>query len=159
MKTTLCFTLTLFTFLTLAFVPNSFAQEEASPEFVVRVIYFLPSDRQPDPDIDTKLDKLIKDVQQFYADQMEVHGFKRKTFRFEADNAGNVVVHHVNGNFNDAYYQNPSTGSWIVWEEIETQFDMSKNIYFLALDISSKYIDGTTFEDNAIIGRGGGDSS
>ena len=158
MKTTLCFTLTLFTFLTLAFVPNSFAQEEASPEFVVRVIYFLPSDRQPDPDIDTKLDKLIKDVQQFYADQMEVHGFKRKTFRFEADNAGNVVVHHVKGNFNDAYYQNPSTGSWIVWEEIETQFDMSKNIYFLALDISSKYIDGTTFEDNAIIGRGGGDS-
>ena len=157
MKTILYFILTLLTFVTLAFVPNSFAQD-ASPEYVIRVIYFLPNDREPDPDIDTKLDKLIKDVQQFYADQMEVHGFKRKTFRFEADNAGNVVVHHVNGNFNDAYYQNPSTGSWIVWEEIETQFDMSKNIYFLALDISSKYIDGTTFEDNAIIGRGGGDS-
>ncbi len=156
MKTILYFILTLLTFVTLAFVPNSFAQD-ASPEYVIRVIYFLPNDREPDPDIDTKLDKLIKDVQQFYADQMEVHGFKRKTFRFEADNAGNVVVHHVNGNFNDAYYQNPSTGSWIVWEEIETQFDMSKNIYFLALDISSKYIDGTT-EDNATIGRGGGDS-
>ena len=87
MKTILFFTLTLLTFVTLAFVPNSFAQDD-SPEYVVRVIYFLPNDRQPDPDIDTKLDKLIKGVQQFYADQMEVHGFKRKTFRFEADDAG-----------------------------------------------------------------------
>ena len=34
---------------------------------------------------------------------------------------------------------------------------MSKNIYFLALDISSDYLDGTT-EDNPIIGRGSGDS-
>ena len=52
---------------------------------IVRLIYFLPSDRQPQPDIDEKLDKLIKDVQTFYADQMEAHGFGRKTFLFETD--------------------------------------------------------------------------
>ena len=120
MKITLYLTLTLLTFVTLMFVPNSFAQGN-SPEYVVRVIYFIPNDRQSDPDIDRKLDTLVKDMQKFYADQMEAHGFERKTFRFEADDVGNVVVHHVNGNFNDAYYQNPSTGSWIVWEEIETQ--------------------------------------
>ena len=156
MKTTLCFIITLFTFTILAFVPNSFTQDD-SPEYVVRVIYFIPNDREPQPNIDTKLDRLVKDLQQFYADQMEAHGFERKTFRYEADANGNVVVHHINGNFNDTYYQNPAVRSWIVWEEIEEQFDMSKNIYFLALDISSKYIDGTT-EDNATIGRGGGDS-
>ena len=65
-----------------------------------------------------------------------------------------LSLHHINGNFNDAYYQNPSTGSWIVWEEIEKQFDMSKNIYFLALDISSDFIDGKM----EAIGRGGGSS-
>ena len=45
----------------------------------VRLIYFLPSDREAQEDINTKLDRLIKDVQQFYADVMENHGFGRKT--------------------------------------------------------------------------------
>lgn len=142
MKTTLCFTLILLSFTILVFASNNFAQDD-SPEYVVRVIYFLPNDRQPQPDIDAKLDTLMKDAQQFYADQMEAHGFDRKTFRFEADENGNTVVHHVNGEFNDAYYQNPSTGSWIVWKEIQEQFDTSKNIYFLALGISSNFLNGT----------------
>ncbi len=134
MKTTLCLTLTLFIFVTLAFVPNSFAQD-ASPEYVVRAIYFVPNDREPDPDIDTKLDTLMKESQQFYADLMEFHGFGRKTFRLETNATGNVMVHHVNGKFNHAYYQNPSTGGgWIVWDEIEERFDTSKNIYLLALN-------------------------
>ena len=72
--------------------------------YTVRLIYFLPSDRQPQPDIDTKMDKLIKDTQQFFAEVMENHGFGGKTFRFETDTNGKAVVHHVNGKFNDAYY-------------------------------------------------------
>lgn len=34
---------------------------------MVRLIYFCPINRRVQPDIDTKLDRLIKDVQQFYA--------------------------------------------------------------------------------------------
>ena len=123
MKTTLCFILTLLTFVMLAFVPNSFAQD-ASPEYVVRVIYFLPNDLQPDPDIDTKLDTLIKDVQKFYADQMENHGFGRKTFRLETDENENVVVYHVNGRFTADYYgfdQNK------VRDEIIEKFEQLRN--------------------------------
>ena len=153
MKTTLSFTLALITFVTLAFVPNSFAQDD-SPEYVVRVIYLIPNDQEPDPDIDSKLDTLMKDAQQFYADQMESHGFGRKTFRLETDENENVVVHHVNGKFNDAYYQNPAIGSWIVWEEIEEQFDMSKNIYFLALGISNNFLDGVATANTSGIGDG-----
>ena len=157
MKETLCSMLTLLIFLTLTSLPNSFAQE-VSPEYVVRVIYFLPKDRQPDPDIDTKLDTLIKEAQQYYADQLEAHGFDRKTFRLETDENGNAKVHHVNGKFNDAYYKNPSTGSWIVWQEIEGQFDESKNILFMALDISSKYLDGDQGDFGAVLGRASADS-
>ena len=157
MKTTLYFTLTLLTFTTLAFVPNSIAQDN-SPEYVVRVIYFIPNDREPDPNIDEKLDTLIKKAQQYYADQMESHGFGRKTFRFESDNQGNVVVHHGIGEFNEAYYQNPSTGSSIVWNEIEGQFNESKNILCLALDSSSRFLDGNQGSFGAILGRGSGNS-
>ena len=152
MKTIPCLTLTLFTFVMLAIVPNSFAQDD-SPEYVVRVIYFIPNDRQPEPDIDTKLDKLIKDAQKFYAGQMEAHGFENKTFRFEKDDDGNAKVHHVTGKLKDVDYQNPA-GPRKVFDEIAEQFDTSKNIYFIALGISTKYLDG----DPNIFGRGSGNS-
>ena len=64
---------------------------------MVRLLYFLPLNRQAQPDIDAKLDTLIRDVQQFYAEQMHTHGFGRKTFTFETDGTGKAVVHHVNG--------------------------------------------------------------
>ena len=119
--------------------------------YTVRLIYFLPNDRPPQPDIDTKIDALIKSTQQFYAEMMVRHGFSRKTFTFETDEAGKGVVHRVNGKFDDAYYQD---GSWRVWEEIREQFDMSKNTYLCVLDVSSGSIhsDSTT----AHCGLGGG---
>ncbi len=142
MKTTLSFTLTLLTFVTLAFVPNSFAQDTA-PEYVVRAVYFVPKDREPDPNMDTKLDTMIKDVQKFYADEMERHGFGRKTFRFEADGNGNVKVHQVTGKYNDADYINKNR--W-AFEEIEDRFNLwpprNKNIYFIVYDYSSETVEG-----------------
>lgn len=140
MKITLCFTFS--TFVLCAFVPNIFAQN-ASPEYIVRVLYVVPNDRKPDPNMDTKLDTLMKETQQFYADLMAYHGFERKTFRLETDATGSVVVHHVDGKHNNAYYQNESEdseGSMIVWDEIAEKFDLSKNIYVLALDISDHIV-------------------
>ncbi len=154
-KRTLCLILTLLTFVMLAFVPNTFAQD-TSLEYVVRTIYFVPKDRESNPDMDRKLDALMKSAKQFYADLMEYHGFGEKTFRLETDATGNTKVHHVTGNFNDAYYLDRSTlnGSLIVWDEIEEQFDTSKNIYVLILDTS----DGIVIEDRNLGGLGGGDS-
>ena len=71
---------------------------------------------------------------------MEYHGFGRKTFRFETDTTGKAVVHHVKGKFKDAYYLNVGAN---VRDEIFTQFDGSKNIFLLALDISSQYLSDT----------------
>ena len=149
MKKILCFILTLLTSVTLVFLPDSFAQV-GSPEYVVRVIYFLPSDRTPQPDINAKLDRLIKDTQLFYVQQMMAHGFGSKTFQFEADAAGKLVVHRINGQFTDAYY---NSGTWNkVWQEIEGQLDLSNNIYLTALDTSTEVI------DNYACGIGGGSS-
>ena len=117
-------------------LPN-LGQTQQQERPIVRLIYFLPSDRQPQPDIDEKMDTLIKGVQQFYAEQMEAHGFDKKTFLFEADRNGNAVVHHVVGQFTDKYYTDlPNTSD--IWGEIGKQFDISKNIYLTAIDISSE---------------------
>lgn len=132
MKTTLSLTLALITFAMLTLVPSSFAQDD-SPEHVVKPIYFYPNNSEPQPDIDGQLDTLMKETQQLFADEMEAHGFSGKTFSPESDANGNVVVHHVKGNFNDAYYQHPPTPN-MLWEEVEEQLDSSKSIYFIAPD-------------------------
>ena len=107
----------------------------------VRLIYFVPSDREAQDDIDEKLDSMIRNVQESYAEQMESHGFGSKTFRFETDAAGKAVVHHVEGNFDDAYYLT-ETFSKVVEQETAEQFDRSRNIYLIALDVSNARIDG-----------------
>ena len=104
----------------------------------VRLIYFLPSDRSPQRNIDTKLDTLIRDVQQFYADEMERHNFGGKTFAFETDVTGKVVVHRVDGQFTDSYYRLDTFRK--VWEEIREQFYTPQNIYFIAIDISNERV-------------------
>ena len=120
------------------FVSISFAQD-ASPKYLVRLIYFLPNDRQPQPDMDKKMNALIKDVQQFYRRQMEKHGFGSKTYNLETDTFGKAVVHQVNGQFNDSYYHVGTFGK--VLEEIRKKFDTSQNIYLVAVDVGTEKID------------------
>ena len=108
---------------------------------IVRLIYFLPGDRQPQPFIDGKLDALIRDVQQSYAEQLENHGFGRRTFKYETDASGKAVVHHVKGKFDDAYYHTDTSGK-VIWTETAEQFDLSRNVYLVVLDVSTATIDG-----------------
>ena len=62
---------------------------------MVRLLYFFPSDRAARPERVATLRQLIKDAQEFYAEQMESHGFGKKTFTLETDAAGEPVVHRV----------------------------------------------------------------
>ena len=131
MKMRQCLSLTLLTFLTLTFLPNSFAQGVRP---IVRLIYFVPSDRHPDPDMDTKFDKLIKDIQQGYAGIMEAHGFGKKTFQLETDAKGKAVVHTVNGQYPEKHYNEPlnTRDTRNILREIDEHFDPSKHFYLIA---------------------------
>ncbi len=62
---------------------------------VVRLIYYLPKDKEPSPNITQKIDKTIRKVQKHYADEMERHGFGRKTFTFETDENGKAKIYHM----------------------------------------------------------------
>ena len=128
----------------LCLVPFTFAQDDTTtvPGDMARLVYFLPSDRTAQSDIDSKIDTLIKAVQTSYADEMEEHGFGRKTFTYETDDNGDAVVHHITGDYTDAYYDAES--KWKVWDEIkEDGFNPSQNIYVAFVDLSSQDIDGS----------------
>ena len=139
MKTMYCFIFIFLTIVTFLFVSDTFAQD-ATPRPIVKLIYFLPKDRDPEPDINDKFETLIKDVQELFANQMEGHGFGRKTFLYETDARGKAVVHHVIGRQTDAYYNNLAY-TFDMWSEIDDKFDTSKDIYLVAIDISSEILD------------------
>ena len=121
---------------------------QTSIEELVRIIYFVPNDRSPQPDIRTKLDHLLKDVQTFYADQMEANGFARKTFTFESDENGSVLVHQTRGRFNDAYYYADTSKK--ITNEISTQFEENKHINLIFVETGAEAI-----ERNSACGIGG----
>ena len=111
---------------------------------MVRVVYFLPSDRPARPDRMAALRQLIKDAQQFYADEMHRHGFGRKTFTVETDNNGEPLIHQFNGKFTDEHYYNSPT--YEVWREIREYFDEDnlQHVYFVAIDLRRELLEGGT---------------
>ena len=114
---------------------------------MVRLIYFRPSDRLARQSINADLDTLIRYSQYFYAEQMRDYG--RKTFAFETDSDGYARVHHVTGKYTDAYYHHDTYNK--VLKEVTEQFDTSKNVYLIAIDVSTEYINNA-----GICGIGGG---
>ena len=122
---------------------------DSTPQDMVRMIYFLPRDRSMQPDIWNKLDRLIRDVQRFYADQMEINGFGRKTFTFETDENRETLIYRVDGQHTDWHYHTETQDK--VYTEVADQFDMEKHIYLVVVDLSSESIGGEN-----ICGAGGG---
>ena len=151
MQTIHIFVWSLFLSILLVSLPCS-AQRNA-PEQTVRLIYFLPKDSQPQPNINAKINTLVKGVQQFYAGEMERHRFGGKTFQLETNRRGNIILHRVNGRFNDSYYQNQTMDR--VTEEVEQRFDVSKNIYFVVIEISTGFLDSSELDHGETCGRGG----
>ena len=117
---------------------RTFANLEVGVPRTVRLVYFLPVDRPSRGGIEEKMDALVRDVREFYADQMEYHGFGRRTFGIETDYVGKAVVHRVNGQFVDSYYHDGTFRK--VWREIHQRFDTSQNIYLAVVDVSSEQI-------------------
>ena len=110
---------------------------------MVRLVYLLPNDRSARPERVTALRQLIKDTQQLFADEMERHGYGRKTFSVETDKDGEPVVHHIDGKFPEEHYYKEGTG-YKVWVEVRDHFDDSdlQHIPFVAIDLSSNDIHG-----------------
>ena len=101
----------------------------------VRMIYFLPNDRPFRQGIVDSLKVAIRLTQTLYADQMQAHGYGRKTFRFETDAQGEPLVHRVDGQYPDSHYISDSGFQTGQVEEIAQKFDMqANNVYLIVAD-------------------------
>ena len=102
----------------------------------VRMIYFLPNDRPFQQAVIDSMKVTIRQIQTFFADQMEAHGYGRKTFRFETDAHGDPVVHRLDGQHPDNHYDGVGH-----WDEIREKFDTrGNNVYLVVADYSTLFV-------------------
>ena len=62
---------------------------------VLRIAYFIPTDRQPDPDRVERLDRVMTEIQRFFREGMEDAVKKPLTFELDRDEKGQLRVHEV----------------------------------------------------------------
>jgi hypothetical protein len=62
---------------------------------IVRAGYIVPSNRSPQPNASGNFQSIIRDAQTYYRDQLDLHGFGPKTFRYETDTDGISPLIHV----------------------------------------------------------------
>ena len=110
------------------------ADLDVGPPRTVRLIYFLPNDRRYRAKVVNEMKKTARQVQTFYAEQMQAHGYGDRAFRLETTAAGGLKVHRVNGQHPDSYYRDHTTIT--VEKELRQTFDLHRNIYIIAIDNS-----------------------
>ena len=101
----------------------------------VRLIYFLPTDREFRADVVQQMQMEIRTVQKFYADQMKSHGYGESTFQFETDSGGEPIVHRVDAEHPFSRYD--FGGDSDLFIELEGKFNFDENIYFIVLGADS----------------------
>ena len=123
----------------------------------VRMIYFLPKDRPFRQDVVDLLQMRMREVQTFYAEQMQAHGYGNTTFRVETDARGEPLVHRVDGNHPERHYNTNHTIGEVLDEiyfgEGPLQFDVVANDYLIVIDNSTgsinsdgSYVGGINFD-------------
>ena len=80
-----------------ALVCSPAALPAAADRPVVRVVYFVPTDRKPEPEYRARLDRVMSEVQQFYRTGMEENGYGKVTFELDRDPKGALRVYEVYG--------------------------------------------------------------
>ena len=97
----------------------------------VRMIYFLPNDWPYRAEVVNSMKTVIKQVQTFYAEQMQANGYGNWTFGIETDAQGEPMVHRVDGQHAFSHYDN--TLGYAVIDELDRTFDLDANIYVIVL--------------------------
>ena len=99
----------------------------------IRMICFLPNGRPFRQEVVDSMKVRIRQVQGFFADQMEAHGHDKRTLHIETDAQGEPLVHRVDGKHPDSHYLD---NTHVVYGEIGEIFNLDENIYLIVVDHS-----------------------
>ena len=106
---------------------------DTGEERTMRMIYFRPNDRPFRQQVVDEMKAMIRQVQTFYAEQMQAYGHGNTMFRIETDAQGEPRVHRVDGRHPNRHYHNNSTSDKVL-DEIDQVFDIEANVYLIVID-------------------------
>ena len=99
----------------------------------VRMIYFLPNDRPYRAAVVDSIRTTIRQVQTFFVEQMEAHGYGKRTFRLETDAHNEPLVHRVDGQHPERVYSSDASR---VIDELGHTFDLDANVHLIGSEVS-----------------------
>ena len=99
----------------------------------VRMIYFLPNNWPYRADVVNSMKTAIKQVQTFFGNQMQAHGYGDRTFRIETDAQGEPLVHRLDAQHPYSHYVSSISTEYTIIREIELTFGLDANIYLIVL--------------------------
>ncbi len=112
---------------------RSLANADVGEPRTVRLVYFLPNDQGFRPEVMQRMKDEIRRIQAFYREQMQAHGHGARTFRVETDAQGEPLVHRVDGQHRNSYYQKSDVAGTTL-AEIGALFDVNVNIHMIVID-------------------------
>lgn len=120
-----------------------------SEAFVVKTVLFQPADAPGMTDM--RITWLIRGAQELYADEMDINGFGRKTFKLE-ETDGELKIHRIRGMHPPSYYQNDT------WHRVKAElpgaFNPDTDPSDKQDDILLIIVAGVTFLQNESAGFG-----
>lgn len=155
----LCFSLSLTvlgTAPTVGGVPGATVVSSRPPP--IRVVYFVPADREPLPNRVERLDRTLEEVRRFYRDGMAAAGYGPLTFELERDKRGRLVLHEVRGRHPTAAYGRNDASK--VREEVRAALaargiDADREL-LLIVQVLLRWENGRAIEVGPYVGSGNG---
>ena len=135
-------------------------QEYAASQFIytrpiVRIGYVIPSDRSPQTLGPETLQRVIRQAQVWYQEQMALYGFASKTFEFEKGSALNPAVNIIHVDKTAAYLrQDPWTRTIAAARAAGFNVATERQVWLLVPEIHVQNPDGTV-DDSFAFGSGG----
>lgn len=135
-----------------------------SPEYCLKVIYFIPTTRKPiEKHIET-IKNYVKLVNKYYSQEMARSGYFKpgttvgKTFSYETEANGEPHIIIMNGKHPEEYYQTEPAGlQWgEVYDEVVKVYPANKNTFLVFSEAGKILPDQTIVGDSC--GGGEGDS-
>ncbi len=128
-------------------IPVSANAEPSASQYLVKVVYLIPTNRTQQTNAVEKLRNYIKICQQLYAKDMARNGFYKpgttegQTFEYEADASGEPIIHVLNGSHDDAYYRGDVWGR--VLNDVLPYYPVNKSVILIMPEIHKMNADAT----------------
>lgn len=133
-----------------------------SPDYCLKVIYFVPTSRQPVEKHINLIKGYVKTVNKFYAQEMARNGFFKpgttdgKTFAYEKEANGEPHIIVFKGAQSEEAYQEPGKQWGMVYDEVTKVYPANKNTFLVFTECCKILPDQTII--GASCGGGEGDT-